>query len=105
MNDRRNSGVDDSDIDLDTQELVRPVPEEPLGYGHGEWASGSFPRKPEKTQVGSESGLEQRVRDTEATLDTLRDITSKLEREIALVRADFERLRQESQRAAGSKLP
>jgi hypothetical protein len=34
--------ADDADIDLDTQELVEPVPEEPLGYGYGEWASGPF---------------------------------------------------------------
>jgi hypothetical protein len=32
--------ADDADIDLDTQELVEKVPEEPLGYGYGEWASG-----------------------------------------------------------------
>jgi BON domain len=40
--------ADDADIDFDTHELVEPAPEEPLGYGHGEWASGPFrPRHPE----------------------------------------------------------
>jgi hypothetical protein len=34
--------LDDADIDLDTQELVEPIPEESLGYGYGEWASGPF---------------------------------------------------------------
>jgi hypothetical protein len=36
---------------------------------------------------------------------TLRATTSGLEREIALMRADLERLRLESEKAAGSKLP
>ena len=33
---------DDSDIDLDTQEFAAPIADEPLGYGYGEWASGTF---------------------------------------------------------------
>lgn len=31
--------ADDADIDLDTQELSKPLSHEPLGYGPGEWAS------------------------------------------------------------------
>jgi multidrug resistance efflux pump len=52
-----------------------------------------------------DSGMEQRLRNAEAAIDTLRATTSGLEREIALMRADLERLRQECERAAGSKLP
>jgi multidrug resistance efflux pump len=51
------------------------------------------------------SGMEQRLRNAEADIDTLRATTSGLEREIALMRADLERLRLESEKAAGSKLP
>jgi multidrug resistance efflux pump len=49
--------------------------------------------------------MEQRLRNAEADIDTLRATTSGLEREIALMRADLERLRRESEKAAGSKLP
>lgn len=42
--------ADDADIDLDTQELVEPASEEPLGYGYGEWASGPF--RPRHQQAG-----------------------------------------------------
>jgi hypothetical protein len=50
-----------------------------------------------------DSETEQRLRNAEAAIDMLRDTTS--EREIALMRADLERLRQESEKASGSKLP
>ena len=102
MNDPRRTG-DDADIDLDTQELAPPASRDPLGYGPGEWASAQ-PSEP----VGAESaasGTEQRLRNAEAAIDTLRVTTSSLEREIAVMRADLERLRQESEKAAGSKLP
>ena len=49
-----------------------------------------------------DSETEQRLRNAEAAIDMLRDTTS--EREIALMRADLERLRQESEKASGSKL-
>jgi hypothetical protein len=94
---------DDSDIDLDTQGLVRPVPQEPLGYGPGEWAS-TRPRQ----DAGGETpdpGMEQRLRNAEAAIETLRATNRNLEREVALMRADLERLRQETEKAAGSKLP
>ena len=52
-----------------------------------------------------DSETEQRLRNAEAAIDMLRDTTSGLEREIALMRADLERLRQESAKASGSKLP
>jgi hypothetical protein len=58
--------------------------------------------------VGAETadaGTEQRLRSAEAAIDTLRARTSGLEREVALMRADLERLRQESEKAAGAKLP
>ena len=51
------------------------------------------------------SDLEGRLRETEAALDELRETTSTLEREIAVMRADLERLRVESEKAAGTKLP
>jgi len=51
-----------------------------------------------------DSETEQRLRNAEAAIDMLRDTTSGLEREIALMRADLERLRQESEKASGSKL-
>ena len=107
MDDQRHSGSDDADIDLDTQELIKPASEEPLGYGHGEWASAAFTATEEakKAPSGSESDLEHRVRDAEAAVDTLRATTSSLEREVSEIRADLERLRQESERAAGSKMP
>lgn len=108
MNDQRYSGSDDADIDLDTQELVKPVSEEPLGYGHGEWASDPVPspQEREKTRTGiGDSDVEQRMRNAEAALDMLRATTSNLEREVAMIRADLERLRQESERAAGSRMP
>jgi hypothetical protein len=104
MDDPRRTGADDdADIDLDTQELVPPASKEPLGYGPGEWAS----TKPAEN-AGAETadpGTEQRLRNAEAAIDTLRATTSGLEREVALMRADLERLRQESEKAAGSKLP
>jgi hypothetical protein len=53
----------------------------------------------------ADSGTEQRLRDAEAAIDALRATMSGLEREIALLRGDLERLRQESEKAAGSKLP
>jgi predicted RNase H-like nuclease (RuvC/YqgF family) len=57
------------------------------------------------TDDNADSGTEQRLRNAEAAIETLRDTTSELEREIALMRADLERLRQESEKASGSKLP
>lgn len=109
MDDQHRTGSDDdADIDLDTQELVRPASQEPLGYGPGEWASGPFqspePRENARVEI-ADSGTEQRLRNAEADIDTLRATTSGLEREVALMRADLERLRQESEKAAGSKLP
>lgn len=94
---------DDADIDLDTQELVPPAPQEPLGYGPGEWAS-TQPSEMAPAE-SADSGTEQRLRNAEAAIDTLRATTSGLEREVALMRADLERLRQESEKAAGAKLP
>jgi hypothetical protein len=40
-----------------------------------------------------------------APVPTTMPTTSGLERQISLIRADLERLRQESEKAAGSKLP
>jgi predicted RNase H-like nuclease (RuvC/YqgF family) len=102
MNDPRRTG-DDADIDLDTQELVPPASQEPLGYGPGEWASAESSETARAESAAS--GTEQRLRNAEAAIDTLRTTTSGLEREIALMRADLERLRQESEKAAGSRLP
>jgi hypothetical protein len=53
----------------------------------------------------SGGGVEQRLGDAEAAIEALRGTTSALEREIAVLRADFERLRRETEKAAGSKLP
>ena len=53
----------------------------------------------------SDSGIKQRLGDAEAAIDALRATTSALEREIAVLRVDLERLRRESEKAAGSKLP
>lgn len=99
----RTTSDDDADIDLDTQELVPPASEEPLGYGPGEWAS----TKPAENtgDETAQSGTEQRLRNAEAAIEVLRAMTSGLEREVAVMRADLERLRQESEKAAGSKLP
>jgi len=49
--------------------------------------------------------LTERLRDAEAELDELRSTTENLEREVAVMRADLVRLRFESERAAGSRLP
>jgi len=104
MDDPRRTGTDDdADIDLDTQELVPPASQEPLGYGPGEWAS-TQPSEDARAET-ADSGREPRLRNAEAAIDTLRATTSNLEREVALMRADLERLRQESEKAAGSKLP
>jgi hypothetical protein len=109
MDDPRRTGADDdADIDLDTQELVPPASQEPLGYGPGEWASSPAPsaQPPEHTRAEiADSGMEQRLRNAEADIDVLRTTTNGLEREIALMRADLERLRLESEKASGSKLP
>ncbi|MGH8636075.1 MAG: hypothetical protein ACREUZ_02965 [Burkholderiales bacterium] len=108
MTEPREIGGDDADIDLDTQELVRPTSEEPLGYGPGEWASGPLPAKAETEPVrtgGSDADVEHRVRDSEAAVERLRATVTGLQREVAMVRADLERLRQESEKAAGSKMP
>jgi len=103
MDDPRRTGTDDdADIDLDTQELVRPASQEPLGYGPGEWAS---TQPSENAAESTDSGTEQRLRNAEAAIETLRTTTRSLEREVAVMRADLERLRQESEKAAGSKLP
>ena len=102
MNDPRRTGADDdADIDLDTQELVPSASQEPLGYGPGEWASNpaQSTQPPENTRAEiADSGVEQRLRNAEADIDTLRATTSGLEREIALMRADLERLRLEARR-------
>lgn len=103
MDDQPRSRTDDADIDLDTQELVPPASQEPLGYGPGEWAS-TQPRETARAE-SADSGAEQRLRNAEAAIETLRATTSGLEREVALTRADLERLRQESEKAAGAKLP
>jgi len=58
-----------------------------------------------RAEAAESSAIEQRLRHAEAAIDTLRDTTRGLEREIALMRADLERLRLESEKAAGSKLP
>jgi hypothetical protein len=100
--------TDDADIDLDTQELVPPVSQESLGYGPGEWAStrpsqgGPSQGEPSEPAHG---GIEGRLRNAEAAIDELRTTVSGLQREVALTRADLERLRQESEKASGSKLP
>jgi hypothetical protein len=109
MDDQRRTGTDDdADLDLDTQELVPPASQEPLGYGPGERASSppqsAQPSESARAEI-ADSGTEQRLRNAEAAIDTLRATTSGLEREIVLMRADLERLRQESEKAAGSKLP
>jgi uncharacterized coiled-coil protein SlyX len=49
--------------------------------------------------------LETRVGETEAAIEALRTAIAGLEREIGLLRADLERLRVESERAVGAKLP
>jgi hypothetical protein len=104
MNEPRRTGTgDDADIDLDTQELVPPASQEPLGYGPGEWAS-TQPTEDARAET-ADLGAEQRLRNAEAAIETLRATTSDLEREIALMRADLERLRQGSEKAPGSKLP
>jgi len=51
------------------------------------------------------TALTERLRDAEAELGELRSTTENLEREVAVMRADLERLRFESERAAGSRLP
>jgi hypothetical protein len=95
--------TDDADIDLDTQELVPPASQEPLGYGPGEWAS-TRPREADPSEP-AHSGTEGRLRNAEAAIDELRTTVSGLQREVALTRADLERLRQETEKASGSKLP
>jgi hypothetical protein len=45
------------------------------------------------------------VRDTESAVEALRATVTGLEREVAMARADLERLRQESERATGSRMP
>ena len=101
MNDQPRSRTDD-DAD-NTQELVPPASQEPLGYGPGEWAS-TQPRETARAE-SADSGTEQRLRNAEAAVDLLRTTTSGLEREVAVLRADLERLRRESEKAAGAKLP
>jgi hypothetical protein len=104
MNDSRRAHTnDDADIDLDTQELVRPASKEPLGYGPGEWAS--TPSSNEAPAEKAEPGTEQRLRNAEAAIEMLRATAADLEREIAVMRADLERFRRESEKAAGSRLP
>jgi hypothetical protein len=105
MNHQQYTGADE-DIELDTQELIKRQPEETLGYGHGEWASTTARSQAQGERGdGGDSGVERRVAHVEAELDALRATTSSLAREVALLRADLERLRQECEKAAGSKLP
>jgi hypothetical protein len=49
--------------------------------------------------------VQRRLQNVEAELVALREMTNDHAREIALMRADLERLRQESEKAAGSKMP
>lgn len=49
--------------------------------------------------------LEKRLREAEAAIEALRAAVALNEREIATVRADLERLRAETERATGVKLP
>jgi uncharacterized small protein (DUF1192 family) len=49
--------------------------------------------------------LEGRERHVETDLEALRVTVASMEREIGILRADLERLRIETERAAGSRLP
>lgn len=62
-------------------------------------------RNDQERSAATQQGLTERLRDAEAELDELRTATETLEREVAVMRADLERLRLESERAAGSRLP
>ena len=62
-------------------------------------------RNDRERSAATQRGLTERLRDAEAELDELRTATETLEREVAVMRADLERLRLESERAAGSRLP
>jgi hypothetical protein len=53
----------------------------------------------------SNDDLGQRMHNVEAAVEALRSVTGNLERELALIGADLERLRPESERAVGSRLP
>ena len=62
-------------------------------------------RNDRERSAATQRGLTERLRDAEAELDDLRTAPETLEREVAVMRADLERLRLESERAAGSRLP
>lgn len=49
--------------------------------------------------------LQVRLQNTEKALDELRELVTKVEREVVLLRADLERLRIETEQAVGAKLP
>jgi hypothetical protein len=52
-----------------------------------------------------DAALESRLRNAEAAIEALRAAVANNERDNAVMRADLERLRVESERAAGVKLP
>jgi hypothetical protein len=56
--------------------------------------------KPQKA-----TDLHVRLQNTEKALDELRELVTKVEREVVLLRADLERLRIETEQAVGAKLP
>lgn len=49
--------------------------------------------------------IETRMNALEKTLQELRRAEDRIERELVLLRADFERLRVETQQAVGARLP
>lgn len=53
----------------------------------------------------TDTPIEARVQSAERALSDLRAALDKVEREVVLLRADFERLRLETQQAVGAKLP
>jgi len=52
----------------------------------------------------SNEAVQERLRNAEAAIETLRVTISGIEREVGIIRADLERLRVEAERAAGAKL-
>lgn len=57
-----------------------------------------MPETPERT-------AEHRVGKVEVAVEALRAAVSAMEREIGVIRADLERLRLESERAVGTRMP
>ncbi len=106
MSNERHPGSKDAGSDVGTQGPAPHESEHLAGLHEDKRTLGLTPASSgsERPQNSGDESTRQ-PRGGGAELEALRAAVSNLEREVAMIRADLERLRQESERAGGSKLP